>query len=115
MPSLWVCPKCENDEGEPLAFDTVEDFHKHNAETHSGKKPVKDTPVAPAPPKAPPNAPPKIPLPKLTYTWVGNCYSCNTGVETIPLDVDARTKGIIVIAWCPSCKKKLSQRSVAKL
>jgi len=46
---------------------------------------------------------------------VGKCPICRTELDTIPLDIDARTKNIVVIAWCASCREKKAQRSVAKL
>lgn len=111
MPNIWVCPKCETPEGEPLTFDTVEEFQAHNAKAHG-----KDTKKPKPPVKTPNLPPPPKPEPvKLTYTWIGSCPHCNVPIETIPLDIDARTKSIVVIAWCPSCKKKLEQQEVAKL
>lgn len=52
----------------------------------------------------------------LKYVYNGTCPSCNTPVETIPLDVDVdKQKKFVVIAWCSSCKKNIQQRMVTKL
>ena len=53
---------------------------------------------------------------RLIYKYDGYCNHCGGEVETLEIDgVLEDQKKQIVIAWCPSCKKKLKQRQVLKL
>ena len=57
----------------------------------------------------------------LVYHYQGQCHICSGEVETLTLDdvIQKDDKHIkskqVVVAWCPSCKKQLRQRQVAKL
>jgi len=102
-----------------MSFDSQDELHFHNKISHAGKThPIKvKNPAEGTEEKTPKITLPKEKLlpPELTYTWVGKCPICRTELDTIPLDIDARTKNIVVIAWCASCREKKAQRSVAKL
>jgi hypothetical protein len=57
----------------------------------------------------------------LVYHYEGDCAKCGTPVETLVLDdvivwnkKPVKSK-VAVVAWCPSCKKQLRLRQVAKL
>jgi len=51
----------------------------------------------------------------LTYRYDGNCPTCRGAVETLDLEGVADKGKVVVVAWCPACKKKVSQRIVVKL
>ena len=72
---------------------------------------------------------------KLKYVYEGTCYTCGTEVETIPLDISVdeltgeikesdsgkvkrtyrKVPKFVVIAWCPTEKRNIQQRIVAKI
>ncbi|HHT9145260.1 MAG TPA: hypothetical protein ACFYD4_06195 [Candidatus Wunengus sp. YC61] len=130
----YLCEKCGH------VTWNVDEYKKHKVDHQLGKvtkfihpvtgeeldQPKPDAPVdvsKPAP-VAPQEAPkPEVPVSvvikpevlELTYVYKGNCGICRTNVETINLEgVAVKTKTIIV-AWCPVCKKNVTQRIVARL
>ena len=113
MTNSWLCALCTDEEGSARSFDSQEKLHEHNKKFHSNGR--VEPKIEPKPEPTHPKPQGEIDKPTLTYTWIGQCPNCRTQLETIPLDIDQRTKNIIVIAWCPSCKEKRAQRSVAKL
>lgn len=120
----WICPNCFDENSGPLEFETEEKWKEHMVKFHPvsvaknpSAKPKKNTrkeSKVDVPSQAPAAVVEKEPI-KLTYKYVGNCEFCGGEIETIELDVGVRTKEHVCLAWCNNCKKKLSQRKVAKL
>lgn len=53
---------------------------------------------------------------KLMYKYVGFCNECGGEVDTLEIDgILDDTKKQVVVSWCPTCHKKLKQRTVLKL
>lgn len=120
----WICTKCFNEDTGPPEFATQEALAEHDKKVHSGakvkEKPVRSDTVKPLPPikeRKVDNIEPKTQTKKveLVYRWIGQCPNCGVEIETIPLDVDARTKNMIIVAWCGGCREKKAQREVLKL
>ena len=113
----WMCAKCRDEDGIPMEFKTDEAYYEHNKRLHSGiptkpqpQKPVKQELTTPKP-----VIKEKPKLVELVYKYIGLCPQCGKGVDTIPLDIDARTKNQIIVCWCNDCKIKIKQREVLKL
>jgi hypothetical protein len=92
------------------------------------EKPPKGQYNAPPSSGVPQNAPKAPPLwsaavqqelkspPKLTYKYVGRCHTCTTELETLTLEgVAADRSKVVAVAWCPNCKKQVSQQIVSQL
>ena len=124
----FICEKC--------GFDAKshEEYRQHKIDHTSGKEfPVKGVepiePIKPIPSEvkaeAPWNKGAKSILPAtpnliqpitLKYLFTGTCPTCNSEVETIPLDVDVnKQKQFVIVCWCSTCKKNIQQRMVTKL
>ena len=80
----------------------------------SGKSPENDKKTLPvAPWQAEKNKREGV---KLTYNFTGHCNQCGGNVETLELeDLVEDTKKLVVVCWCPTCRMKVAQRTVAKL
>jgi len=119
--SLCIMPDTEDGPGMPKEFKSFKEYQEHSQKAHPKgvpakkvEKPVKVPPVKPTVPiQDRPKTQDKL---ELVYRWLGRCPHCGVEIETIPLDVDGRSKEQYIIAWCPgTCKKKLVQKVVAKL
>lgn len=127
---MYVCEKCQE------KFDDAMDYNQHKLDHQNGlldDYEIDDAGiVGPAKPKvveaeALGKLPPagtatgkqlKRPEPKppmLLYTYTGE-HNCGTQLETITLDNVLSDKDkVIVVAWCPDCRVKVTQRTVVKL
>jgi hypothetical protein len=101
-----MCERCTNADGTPMEF-SYEEYQKHIKNGHKIDKPQ----VIPTTP--PPTIQIKEKELELVYKYIGNCPTCHAPVDTIPLE--STKEKIIVVAWCPACKKNLKQRGVEKL
>lgn len=108
----WMCDKCTDDEGMPMEFKTFEEYGKHNDSHSKVQEPEK---VVNESPTILPEVKEERLKTSLVYRWEGQCGECGGQVETIPLDVDKRTNDLVVVCWCPVCKRKVDQRTVVKL
>ena len=97
---LYPCLKCD------AVLHSKKELEDHQA-THIAKlPPIKDRGIVP-----PEKKKQKI---ELIYKYIGQCPDCGTEVDTIPLEMEKKTK-VVMVAWCPSCKKSLEQKEVVKL
>jgi hypothetical protein len=118
---------CEKDGKE---FPTLEAYKAHKVDHQLGK--INDKGELLAPPVAPNSAPVPVKATDapwrtaledhkkagvaLIYKYTGYCNKCGGAVETIQLDnVVKGRKEWIIVAWCGTCKVKISQRAVAVL
>ena len=112
IPDRDVDEMIENDEesnkditAEPILIEKGKEVSKNDLENKQGKIIEAEW-----------NKPkPKDNPPRLVYTYEGVC-TCGSDLDTLEIDdVLSDKKKIVVVAWCPSCKKKIRQRQVFKL
>ena len=117
--SNFTCEVCGRRFTDPLDYNGHKLDHMNGMVDDSGE--VEESgntheviEAKPLPPAKPPAKETKAPV--LNYTYTGDCATCGIQLETIVLDGVLSDKDkVVVVAWCPDCRIKQIQRTVAKL
>lgn len=113
-----ICLICSNEEIGDVIFPSMPELIAHQRGGHKNMPKVQKKEAPPpaqvAPAVVTPAPPSKVRKPiVLVYKYEGTCPDCDGRLDTI--NVDLKNHKLMVIAYCPFCKKQFTQKEVVPI